>query len=119
VCRKLATSTMTTTPNSNSTSAGEPTRESPPSTSISGRDLDPSLAKLAGIKHEDAAIGVRKVKTCEKCGTVNSPEAPRCVQCLRPFVTTEEDERRRTAQIVFNILRQFGVEVNEKELTML
>jgi hypothetical protein len=41
------------------------------------------------------------------------------VQCLRPFVTTEEDERRRTAQIVFNILRQFGVEVNEKELTML
>jgi len=86
---------------------------------LSGRDLDPALAKLAGIKHEDAAIGVRKVKTCEKCGTVNSPEAPRCVQCLRPFVTTEEDERRRTAQIVFNILRQFGVEVNEKQLTML
>jgi site-specific recombinase XerD len=86
---------------------------------LSGRDLDPALAKLAGIKHEDAAIGVPKVKTCEKCGTVNSPEAPRCVQCLRPFVTTEEDERRRTAQIVFNILRQFGVEVNEKQLTML
>jgi hypothetical protein len=32
-------------------------------------------------------------------------------------VTTEEDERRRTAQIVFNILRQFGVEINEKQLT--
>jgi integrase len=86
---------------------------------LSGRDLDPALAKLAGLEHEGPSNGVRKVKVCEKCKTVNSPEASRCVQCLRPFVTTEEDERRRTAQIVFNILRQFGVEVNEKQLTML
>ena len=86
---------------------------------LSGRDLDPSLAKLAGLEHEEPSNGVRKVRVCEKCKTVNSPEASRCVQCLRPFVTTEEDDRRRTAQIVFNILRQFGVEVNEKQLTML
>jgi len=86
---------------------------------LSGRDLDPALAKLAGLEHEGPSNGVRKVRICEKCKTVNSPEASRCVQCLRPFVTTEEDERRRTTQIVFNILRQFGVEVNEKQLTML
>ena len=86
---------------------------------LSGRDLDPALARLAGIKHEGPGNGVRKVRTCEKCGTVNSPEALRCVQCLRPFVTTEEDERRRIAQTVFNILRQFGVEVDEKQMTML
>jgi site-specific recombinase XerD len=86
---------------------------------LSGRDLDPALAKLAGVEHEEPSNGVRKVRICEKCRTMNSPEALRCVQCLRPFVTTEEDERRITAQIVFNILRQFGVEVSEKQLTML
>jgi ribosomal protein L40E len=86
---------------------------------LSGRDLDPSLAKLAGLEQEEPSNGARKVKICEKCKTANSPEASRCVQCLRPFVKTEEDERRRTAQIVFNILSQFGVEVNERQLTML
>jgi ribosomal protein L40E len=86
---------------------------------LSGRDLDPALAKLAGLEHEEASNGMRKVRICEKCRTANSPESSRCVQCLRPFVTTEEDEHRRTAQVVFNILRQFGVEVNEKQLTML
>jgi integrase/recombinase XerD len=86
---------------------------------LSGRDLDPALAKLAGLEHEQPSNGLQKVKICEKCRTMNSPEAVRCVQCLRPFVTSEEDERRRTAQIVFNILRQFGVEVNEKQLTMI
>jgi hypothetical protein len=78
-----------------------------------GRDLDPTLAKLAGLECEEPSNGVRKVKICEKC------KAVRCVQCLRPFVTAEEDERRRTAQIVFNTLRQFGVEVNEKQLMVL
>jgi integrase/recombinase XerD len=86
---------------------------------LSGKDLDPSLAKLAGLEQEEQPNAVRKVRVCERCKTVNSPEAPRCVQCLRLFVTTEEYERRRIAQIVFNILRQFRMEVNEKQLKML
>lgn len=61
---------------------------------LSGRDLDPALAKLAGLEHEELGNGVRKVKICEKCRTVNSPEASRCVQCLRPFVTIEEERSK-------------------------
>ncbi len=86
---------------------------------LSGKDVDPALAKLAGIEDEQPATQARKMKTCERCKTVNSPESPRCKQCFSPFVTTEEDERRKVAEIVFSALRQLGVEVNEKRLTML
>jgi Zn-finger protein len=86
---------------------------------LSGRDLDPALAKLAGLEHQESSNGLRKVKICERCTIANSPEALRCVPYLRAFVTTEEDERRKIAQTVFNILKQFGVEVNEKQMTML
>jgi len=86
---------------------------------LSGKDLDPTLARLAGLNAEQPINGVERVKTCERCKTVNAHDALRCIQCFRPFVTTEQDEKKKIADVVFNILRQFGVEINENQMTLL
>jgi len=86
---------------------------------LSGKDLDPALARLAGLTTEQLPNEIGKVKICERCKTVNTHEALRCIQCFSPFVTTEQDEKKKIAEVVFNILRQFGVQVNDKQLTML
>ena len=86
---------------------------------LSGKDLDPALARLAGLTTEQPHNDIGKVKICERCKTVNTHEALRCIQCFCPFVTTEQDEKKKIAEVVFNILRQFGVEVNETKSTLL
>jgi len=86
---------------------------------LSGKDLDPTLASLAGLKTESLPNGGGKMKICERCRSVNPPESARCTQCFSPFITTEQDEKKKIAEIVFSILRQFGVQVDEKHLTFL
>lgn len=86
---------------------------------LSGKDLDPALARLAGLTTEQATNGLQKMKICESCKTANTPEALRCIQCFKPFVTAESEEKKKVAKIVFDILRQFGVEVNEEQSTLL
>lgn len=86
---------------------------------LSGKDLDPALAKLAGLATERIDNGTERMRICERCQTVNTPETTRCTQCFSPFINTEQDEKKKIAEIVFSILRQFGVQINEKELTML
>lgn len=86
---------------------------------LSGKDLDPALARLAGLTTEQPPNDIGKVKICERCKTVNTHESLRCIQCFSPFITTEQDEKKKIAEVVFNILRQFGVQINDKQLTML
>jgi integrase/ribosomal protein L40E len=86
---------------------------------LSGKELDPTLANLAGLATEQVSNGVRKMKICERCRVANAPESTRCAQCFSPFITTEQDEKKKIAEIVFNILRQFGVQVDEKHMTLL
>jgi integrase/recombinase XerD len=86
---------------------------------LSGKDLDPTLARLAGLTTEQPTNGLEKMKICENCKTVNTPDALRCVQCFRPFLTAELEEKKKIARIVFDTLRQFGVEINEEQSTLL
>jgi ribosomal protein L40E len=86
---------------------------------LSGKDLDPTLARLAGLTSEQPTNGLQKMKICENCKTANTPQALRCNQCFKPFVTTENEEKKKIAKIVFDTLRQFGVEVNEEQSTLL
>ena len=86
---------------------------------LSGKDLDPTLARLAGLTTEQPTNELQKMKICENCKTANSPEAFRCIQCFKPFVTAEQDDKKKIAKVVFSILRQFGVEVNEEQSTLL
>lgn len=86
---------------------------------LSGRDLDPTLARLAGLNVQQPINGVESVRICENCKTVNAHDSLRCTQCFRPFITTEEDEKKKIAKVVFNVLRQFGVEINENQMTLL
>ena len=86
---------------------------------LSGKDLDPTLARLAGLTTEQPTNGLEKMKICENCKTVNTPDALRCIQCFRPFLTAELEEKKKIAKIVFDTLRQFGVEINEEQSTLL
>lgn len=56
---------------------------------LSGKDLDPTLASLAGLTTEPISNGVGKVKICERCRTTNVPESTRCAQCFSPFITAD------------------------------
>lgn len=86
---------------------------------LSGKDLDPTLARLAGLTTEQPPNGIEKMKICENCKTTNTSETLRCTQCFKPFVTAENEEKRKIAKIVFDILKRFGVEVNEEQSTLL
>jgi ribosomal protein L40E len=82
---------------------------------LSGKDVDPALARLAGLTIEQPTNRLEKMKICETCKTANTPEAFRCIQCFKPFITAESAEKKMVAKIVFDILKQFGVEINDEQ----
>jgi hypothetical protein len=46
------------------------------------------------LNAEQSPGGMEKMKTCERRKTVNAHDALRCIQCFRPFITTERDEKK-------------------------
>lgn len=87
-------------------------------------DLREIYLRFSGKKQIEVKPATPPTKPCPICTYENTSEAKRCLRCARALDlnTALEDEQKRKrelADIVLNIMRSFGVEVNEKQLTLL
>jgi integrase len=87
-------------------------------------DLRDIYLRFSGKKQLIVKPADPPTKSCPICTFENPSSASRCLKCARalnPNAALEDEQRKKheLAQTVFQILRQYGVQINDKELTML
>jgi integrase len=87
-------------------------------------DLRDIYIRFSGKKQLVVKPANPPTKSCPICAFENPSNASRCLKCARALnlnaaLQDEQRKKRELAQTVFQILRQYGVQINDKELTML
>jgi integrase/ribosomal protein L40E len=83
---------------------------------LSGKDVDEALLRMDGLKpREDKELKPVMIKTCARCGEVNSVLAHFCKKCNSPLdlkIMLEVDSRRKEFD---NFIRDFLVVLAERD----
>jgi integrase len=87
-------------------------------------DLRDIYIRFSGKKQLVVRPAEPPTRSCPICAFENPSDASRCLKCARALnlnaaLQDEQRKKRELAQTVFQILRQYGVQINDKELTML
>ena len=87
-------------------------------------DLRDIYIRFSGKKQLVVRPAEPPTRPCPICTFENPSDASRCLKCARALnlnaaLQDEQRKKHELAQTVFQILRQYGVQINDKELTML
>jgi integrase/recombinase XerD len=87
-------------------------------------DLRDIYLRISGKKQVEVKPATAPTKPCPICTFENPNDTPRCIKCARALnlnaaLQDEQKRKRELAETIFQILRQYGVQINEKALTLL